>query len=113
MTNACQLNEHPERLSLLEPVEQLVESSHYDVWLARCQECGGLYVGCFIEIWDDSWIFYARIQRDEGAMIRADSERARELISARRHIVWPPSWKGVDPFWSEDPDLALLMGPRA
>jgi hypothetical protein len=106
----CHLEQSPASLSDLERVEELFESSHYDVWVARCKKCGALYVGCYIEVSDASWSFYAQVDDQELIKLRSDYDEARALIAGRRHIVWPPSWR--DPYWDEGPEAVLIMGPR-
>jgi hypothetical protein len=83
----CHLRENPARLSDITLVDDLYESSHYGVWISRCDECGQQYLACYVEIFDDSWSFYAPISEDEAVRLRIDpihedSVRVKELITS-------------------------------
>jgi hypothetical protein len=86
----CHLRESPRRLANLVLEDELHDSSHYGVWLSRCPDCGQRYAGCSVEVFDDSWSFYAPIDDAEAAKLRADYDRVKELIQSKSHIVWPP-----------------------
>jgi hypothetical protein len=110
----CHLFRPPIELTDIKWEEDLFESSHYDVWLGRCGDCGQQYVVCYIEVFDDSWSFYAQITDADLPALRENYDSARALIEGRPHIVWPPRIDGTRkaPYWGEGRETALTMGWR-
>jgi hypothetical protein len=111
------LREDPQRAPELVVVTDLHESSHYGAWLLQCGRCDQVYLNCYVEAFDDSWSFYAPVSAEEAAQLRAttiheDSPLVRELVTSRRYLVWPPSWKPGGFYWDEGPDDVLTMGAR-
>ena len=91
--------------------ETLLVSSHHDVRLLHCEHCGQVFLYVFVEVWDDSWGFAARVSEEEAALVRRDRAWATPLIESRRHVVWPPHWKGAA-YWATGHEQVLHMGPR-
>jgi 8-oxo-dGTP pyrophosphatase MutT (NUDIX family) len=98
----------------LKVVENIYESSHFDLTLHACTKCGQLYLGCFLEIidWsggdDDCWNFWAPISKVEADAVKASKLNVGELIQSRRHITWHPDGKI---YWTSGPEIALIRGP--
>lgn len=98
----------------LKVVENIYESSHFDLTLHACVKCGQLYLGCFLEIidWsggdDDCWNFWVPVSKEEVDEVKANNLNACALIQSRRHIAWGPMGKA---HWSDGPEIALIRGP--
>ena len=111
------VREEPQLAQRLQVLDELHDSSHYGAWLTQCRRCDQAYLACYTEVFDDSWSFYAPISDEEAAQVRAtaiheDSPLVRELITSRRYLVWPPSWKPGGFYWDAGPHDVLTMGAR-
>jgi 8-oxo-dGTP pyrophosphatase MutT (NUDIX family) len=98
----------------LKVIENIYESSHFDLTLHVCAKCGQLYLGCFLEIidWsggdDDCWNFWVPVSKEESEAVKARKLNPGELIQSRRHITWHPCGKI---YWTSGPEIALVRGP--
>jgi hypothetical protein len=92
--------------------EELYESSHHSISLIRCEHCGQMFVQEYVEVWDDGWIFWARVSEEEAELIRQDLGWSSALIQSRRHVTRPPQ-SDRPAYWSDGDEHVLKMGPRA
>jgi hypothetical protein len=101
---------YPRALKLLETIEQ---SYHFSLNLFQCENCGQIFVYTFVELWDDSWSFWAPISLEEVQQIKENHNMASKIIESRKHVVDPPPWKNNGKlYWSEEEEPALHFGPR-
>ncbi len=101
-------------------VSALYEESHESASICACDDCGQLYLYCWVEVRDDNWGFAAPITQEEAGDLRTaarhDPYIARTLMNGRRRWVWPPG-EGYgppnhEPHWDNRHDLALEDGGR-
>lgn len=91
-----------EDLKGLETVQTIYDSSHYSVWISRCNECGQLYAVSFEEEvdWEEGndkcWNFYVPIESYDIPPIELDTTQISALMQGRPFITWAP---GDDIYW--------------
>ena len=98
-------------LTTLRTTDILLKSTHEDVSVRACRDCGVTYVVSSVELWDDNWTYIAPAEEWELAVVRDDLSWSLELIESRPHLVWPPGRSTS--VWEEDCAEMLRMGPRA
>ncbi|HEU4561801.1 MAG TPA: hypothetical protein VFS20_28510 [Longimicrobium sp.] len=97
---------------MLGPHEELYDQEHHSISLIRCEHCGQTFVQEYVEVWDDGWIFWARVSEEEAELIRQDLGWSAALVQSRRHITRPPQ-SDKPMYWSDGEEHVLRMGPRA
>lgn len=76
------------------PEETLLREDHFEVFLSRCERCGQLYAGCWLEIVESAnpeWTYWVPVNDAEAADLRLRPGSITRLIRGKRHITSHPN----------------------
>lgn len=111
---ACGEDAKSVAVTSLEWVKEIYGDPHEGVAVARCGECGRLFVRFWVEVYEDIHRYYVPVSEPEAADIQAGGldenavrEKAVKLLSARRHLKQLPGSKTAS-WWQAGPPV---IGP--